>query len=92
MGNIPYPGCVGRGTYLNISEAGECDSSSWTQSPHTDIVVIHWSLLLKFSTARMLLRVSLSLLQVFFFFFFLLSACRRSFSVLEYNSALFFAH
>ena len=67
--SVPWM-CGGGGTYLNISEAGECDSSRWTQSPHTDIVVIHWSLLLKFSTARMLLGVWLSLLHMFFFFFF----------------------
>lgn len=41
MGNSLCPGCVGGGIYVNISVAGECDSSRWTQSPHTDIVKNH---------------------------------------------------
>lgn len=38
MKTILYTGCVGGGTYVNLSMAAECDSSRWTQSPHTDIV------------------------------------------------------
>lgn len=38
MGNSLYAECVGGGTYVNISVAGKCDSSRWTQSPLTDTV------------------------------------------------------
>lgn len=69
MRNSLYTGCVGGGTYVNISVAGGCDSWRWTQSRHTHVknqaialdppATIHHSRILR-------LRLSLSLLHVFF--------------------------